>query len=251
MKARLYIFLLLLISPCVQVNAEIENPSHIKLVSEEWPGTTNRDGTGLYWDIFRYVYEPVGIKVRTMTLPYEASVLYVQRNKADIWLGSYIHERHFPLYPRWHFDVDPVAVMFRKETQKYYEGITSLTNKKVAWIEGYNYDRYFDVPMIKHELRNRKSIMRMLKRKRIDYFVGARDVMELERDALYPNDSSLIIRDLIGLKLYPGFKDSPKGQRLRQIWDERMSQVYNSEKMKQLFKKWQYDYPFDDLDEKQ
>ena len=39
-------------------------PGEIIFASEERSNATNRDGTGLYWDIFRAVYSSMGIKTK-------------------------------------------------------------------------------------------------------------------------------------------------------------------------------------------
>ncbi|WP_390618325.1 substrate-binding periplasmic protein [Maricurvus nonylphenolicus] len=228
------------------VHAKAEKLDEILLASEEWQRATLSDGTGLYWDIFRYVYEPAGIKVKTLTFPYETAVSYVQRGRADAWLASYLNEREFALYPQWHFDAEVVSVMYNKDNHTTFEGIESLTNKQVAWITGYAYHLYIDVPMQIHELNNRKSILRMLKRGRIDYFLDAEIDIGLAKKEFYPGDKSLIIKDLIKLKLYPAFADTAKGQKFKSIWDQRMPKIYKTKKMKQLFKQWEFDYPFDD-----
>ncbi len=64
------------------------NPSEIIMASEEWTNATNRDGTGLYWDIFRAVYEPVGIKTKFIIQSYMESVL----NKGIIEVSRYMVE---------------------------------------------------------------------------------------------------------------------------------------------------------------
>ncbi|MDB5849349.1 MAG: hypothetical protein JWP29_3101 [Rhodoferax sp.] len=38
-------------------------PTEIRLVSDEWHKTARKDGTGLYFDLIRMVYEKHGVKV--------------------------------------------------------------------------------------------------------------------------------------------------------------------------------------------
>lgn len=127
-----------------------------------------------------------------------------------------------------------------------FRGVDSLAGKKVAWVRGYDYHKYFDVPLIKYEVNNRKSILRMLKRGRIDYFMDSPNTMARAKDKFYPGDASLVIRNLSKLKLYPAFSNTAKGHMLREIWDQRMPKIHQTTKMKNLFKQWGFDYPFDD-----
>ncbi len=248
MDNKLVFLLLISFLQFMPMPVKANGPDEIILASEEWERATLSDGTGLYWDIFRYVYEPVGIKVNTLTVPYETAVGYVQRGRADAWPASYLNEKDFALYPHWNFDAEIVSVMFNIDSHTNFEGIKSLTNKNVAWIKGYDFHHYIDVPLQIHELDNRKSILRMLKRGRIDYFLDAQIDIALAKEKFYPEDNSLIIHDLMKLKLYPAFSNTPKGRKLREIWDERMPKIYQTEKMKNLFKQWGFDYPFNGSD---
>ena len=40
---------------------EASVPGKIMLASEQWNDYTNKDGTGLAWDVLRQVFEPEGI----------------------------------------------------------------------------------------------------------------------------------------------------------------------------------------------
>ncbi len=248
MNNKLAFLLLISFLQLIPLHVKADGPDNIVLASEEWKQATLSDGTGLYWDIFRYVYEPVGIKVNTLTVPYETAVSYVQRGRADAWLASYLNEKGFAIYPHWNFDTETVSVMFNQDSHTSFEGIESLANKNVAWIKGYDYHNYINVPLKIHELDNRKSILRMLKRGRIDYFLDAQIDITLAKEELYPGDNALIIRDIMKLKLYPAFSNTDKGRKLRDIWDERMSKIHQTPQMKNLFKQWGFDYPLDQRD---
>jgi len=232
--------------PISSANAEtaVQTPTNITLASEEWKNATHSDGSGLYWDIFRYVYEPIGITVKTVSIPYETAVNYTERGRADAWVGSYIDEKEFPLYPSWHFDIDVISVMFTSEKADQFQGANSLNNQRVAWIKGYDFYPYFDKSIVAFEIENRKNLLRMLKKGRIDYYLDARVDMDFAKNELYQNDDSLIVRDLLTLKLYPAFSDSEKGKALSRIWDQRMEEIKDTKKMKGLFKQWGFDYPF-------
>ena len=64
-------------------------PGEIIFASEERSNATNRDGTGLYWDIFRAVYGSMGIKTKIIIQSYNGSVSLVKQHKADAAVGIY------------------------------------------------------------------------------------------------------------------------------------------------------------------
>ena len=104
-------------------------PTEIKLVSEAWVNGAQEDGTGIYWDIMRLVYEPLGIKVEYNTTDYARSVALVKQGEMDAWLGSYLNEEQNIIYPKWHFDADVVVALYKKSSDFQWQGKKSLAGK--------------------------------------------------------------------------------------------------------------------------
>lgn len=74
-------------------------PGKVVLASEEWNDYTNKNGSGLAWDVLRQVFEPAGITLQTRSVPYTRSVGLAQRGEVDGWVGSYREEATGVLYP--------------------------------------------------------------------------------------------------------------------------------------------------------
>lgn len=111
MRAWLLALLLGCLAP-LSALAEQALPTEIQLVSEYWAGHTNRDGTGLAWDIMRQVFEPAGVKMSFRIVPYTRSIGLVQRGEADAWLGSYRNEiSQRIVYPQHYYDADRIAAL--------------------------------------------------------------------------------------------------------------------------------------------
>lgn len=91
--------------------AQAESLRTINLVTEQWPGHTNPDGTGLAFDLLRKVYEPEGIELHYRIVPYTRSVGLVQRGEADAFVGAYPNEVPQVLFPRWHYDADQINAL--------------------------------------------------------------------------------------------------------------------------------------------
>ena len=104
------------------------------MASEEWTNATNRDGTGLYWDIFRAVYEPVGIKTKFIIQSYDGSVRLVKKNRVDAAVGIYPDLIQGALFPQYPFVKDYILVLYKKNKLHQWNGQASLLNKRIAWI---------------------------------------------------------------------------------------------------------------------
>ncbi|HOV15660.1 MAG TPA: hypothetical protein PK771_15335, partial [Spirochaetota bacterium] len=64
----------------------------ILIVTDEWEGTTNKDGTGLYFDIIREVFKEDGYTFNIKFYPYARSVYLLERKEADLVIGPYKDE---------------------------------------------------------------------------------------------------------------------------------------------------------------
>ena len=211
------------------------------MVSEEWSGYTNADGTGLAWDLLRKVFEPAGYKARTRTEPYTRAAGLVERGEADLWVGSYKDETA-SLYPRWNYDVDHVYALGL--SARSGPDISLLGQYQLAWLRNYQYQRY--LPGIKHytEVQRRTGILSMLDLGRVDYYIDAlSEIQALLGES--PQQSAYKVTHIIELPLYIGFTDSPKGHRLRALFDQRMDELVPSGQLREIFAKWHQPYPFE------
>ncbi|QEY61111.1 ABC transporter substrate-binding protein [Metapseudomonas lalkuanensis] len=223
-------------------------PDHeIHLASDVWPGHTEADGTGLGWDILRRVYEPEGIQLKVHIVPYTRSIGLVQRGEADAWVGSYRNEAEGAYYPRWHYDVDQVSALSLNSTP--VPSLATLGRYRLAWIRGYDYQNY--LPNLKHftEIQRRSGILSMLELGHVDFYIDARtevdDVLDTATDR-----SRYRVTPLLRLPLYLGFADTPRGRRLADIFDRRMTALVTSGELRPLFKRWKQPYAFDKEPEK-
>lgn len=221
-----------------------EGLTDISVSSESWEDATNKDGTGLYWDIIRLIYEPLGIKVKLDITSYARSVALVKQKQSDAWVGSYLDEEEDVIYPKSHFDADVVAAMFIKKTDQKWNGEQSLQGKNVGWIKGYELHEYLDVKFNKRELSKRDVVLELLKNGSLDYFIDAVAEFDTHFGEALKNDDSLEIETIKHLNLYLGFVNSEKGQKLADIFDDRFAIIKESGELKALFEKWDFTYIF-------
>jgi len=215
-------------------------PTDIIMASEEWTNATNRDGTGLYWDILRAVYEPLGIKTKFVIQSYNGSVKLVTKNRVDVAVGIYpdlIEGAHFSQFP---IVKDYVLVLFKKNRLNAWNGQESLQNKEVAWIQGYSYDEYLEVPVKKREFSNRDNILRQLDGDQLDFFMDTRNDMESVLNKGILDVSHYAVETVLELDRFLVFADSRKGKKLKKIFDHRFPDLVKSGEIERLIVKWNW-----------
>jgi len=209
----------------------------IFVVSAKWEKLTSQDGSGLYFDLVRMIYEPLGIKVRIEIFPYKRSSIMVKKKQADAWLGSYINEEDYAYYPQYYFDHDIVTAMFKKSKFPRFKNQESLKNLNVCWIRGYDYDEFISVAIVKHERNSRKAILFSLEKERFDVFLDARFDMLNAIKELHFDTSKYKLIELFEFKLYPAFTKDSRGKTLRDIWDKQFKKYLDSGEIRALYLK--------------
>ena len=227
------------------------NVKDISVVSEPLPGLTNEDGTGLYWDILRAIYEPAGIAVKFEAVPLKRAQMMIGDQSADAMLGHYRGDSKDFIFPQWHYSAQNICAIFKKGRLNW-NGQHSLVGKRVAWIRGAEYDKYLSVPVVGDEKSDHVGPLLMLNVDRIDVFLDDRaellKTFQVSADRLKKEgfaSENFQIEDVLELKLYPAFADTPRGRKLAEIFDDRMPQLLSSGKLEALFKQWNYGaFPF-------
>ena len=240
MKKTAFLFLVCLFCPIFCPTLVGSTPAEIILASEEWANATNKDGTGLYWDIFRAIYEPVGIKTKFIIRSYRGSVGLVKKNQADAVVGINPERIDGALSAKYPFVKDYVLVLFKKNKQNQWNGQETLKNKKIGWLKGYSYDDYLEVPVIKKEFTKRESILRRLDKDQVDFFMDTRKDLESVLNKGIIDVSSYTVETVLELERYLVFANNKKGKELKKIFDQRFPNLVKSGEIEKLFAKWNW-----------
>jgi hypothetical protein len=226
------------------------NDRKLTIYAPHWEGYTNPDGSGFGWAIVRAVFEPADVEIDIKTAPYTRSVKAVVDAHADAWLGAYLNDHPAAVYPAWHFDADRFSAVMREGDAANWAGKASLRGADVAWIPGYNIDKYLDVDMGSvRKIDSRRQAMRLLARGMLDYFLDA--TWEAE-NALNNLPSGLsradfAVKHVKNIKLYPAFAPTPEGRSYQRIWDRRLPKLLYTDKLAALYDKhdltlWPFDH---------
>ncbi|OPB13573.1 ABC transporter substrate-binding protein [Pseudomonas fluorescens] len=216
-------------------------PGKVVLASEEWSNYTNKDGSGLAWDVLRQVFEPADITVQTRTVPYTRSIGLAQRGEVDGWVGAYRDEASGVLYPHWHFDADHIYALGLATAPT--PSLATLGNYRLAWVRGYKYEAYLPNLHRFNQIERRDSILPMLQHARVDFYIDSLTEASL---VLNQSDepSQFKLTHIAELPLYVGFADTERGRALMAVYDRRMAALIDSGELKPIFLRWKQPYPF-------
>jgi polar amino acid transport system substrate-binding protein len=110
----------------------------------------------------------------------------------------------------------------------------------VAWIKGYAYDEYLEIPVIKKEFYYRDNILRRLDNDQVDFFLDTRNDMESVLSKGIVEISQYTVETVLELDRYLVFANNSKGKKLKKIFDRRFPHLVESGEIERLFAKWNW-----------
>ncbi|MEH6345813.1 MAG: transporter substrate-binding domain-containing protein [Bermanella sp.] len=210
----------------------------ISVVAPEWENYTNTNGSGLYWDIVRAIYEPVGIKVKTRNAPWNRSMKLVSKyHTYNAILGEYLETEEALIFPKYPIDVEYLTVFHK--AQDSWTGLADFSGKKVGWLKDYD--------LIEEEVRNFKLMefrhidrgMEMLTEGEIDFLIDEEDevLAAMERNKVAP-ENYVLDEMPEGTDVYMAFAVDRLSKELISIYNERLPILMKSGEMIKIYQKW-------------
>lgn len=223
---------------CVQAQESIK-PTTIIVATPMWEDQTHEDGTGLFFDIIRKVYEPSGIKMKFEIVPWKRAEEMVAEDQADVIPAGYKDDPG--VYPKNPLYVDYTTAVFKKSVIKEWKGLQTLKEKNVIWQRGYN---FHNVPALKalslkwSEFDDYAQAWEMLKNDRVDAYLES--LIDLER-YIRKNKIDMSVYQsevLVAKNAYLRFSKSDKSKKLIEIYDKKIPELIASGELEAMFKKW-------------
>ena len=207
----------------------------LTVATDVWEDYSNEDGTGYYTDLLKAIYEPQGINVVIKYVPYMRSVEMIANKKADVMLGAYEGEDIEGTYAKYPIEMDVVDAAVSPELAASWQGVNSLTGKKVGAVRGNEFSEYTEVDMKYREVSNLRSLLKMLNHKRIDAVLDYEpDILSAEKTTGEQSRFEIKTEVLVNPSFFV-FANSKKGEKMRKIFDEYYIKLYKSGQVKKLY----------------
>ena len=149
-----------------------ESINTIVIATEAWDQYTNEDGSGLFLDIARAVYQPLGIEIKVDYVPYNRALHLLKFKTADAMFGTYSADKEGKDYivtPRYPIDTERTIAIFKQSQDRKWQGIESLRNQHLGWVRGYDYQDNLTVDIASHaEVLDSRQGLKMLEAGRFD-----------------------------------------------------------------------------------
>ena len=225
-------FVKILLLLCVITHTSIcfaEKPV-LRVVAEEWIGSTNADFTGKYWDIVRAIYgEQYDLKLEVVS--WDRALNLVSKNQADIVIGVYKGQFPNVITPTLHLDMDSSFYLLFNSKKHEINSLSDIDNLSIAGVNNYVLKSSLPPNVELYSMDDLANVSRLIKRGRLD---GAL-LYAKELNAADPDKQLDHIEILPKQKMYFGFPDTKQGKQLATIYDEKMPTLLAQGKVKDFF----------------
>lgn len=206
----------------------------INIVGDEWDGYSHADGTGVYFELISEVYSDYAINFQIDS--YNRSLNAFKQANVDIFVGVYREDLPKAILPNWHLDIDyPISVFTLKESPKI-SASSDLENIQLSWLRGYSFEKYLPKIEPPYLVNDIFKGFELLQNKRIDGFIDYSYNVPGNLQGKLNQHQVMPSRHM-----YLAFQNNVHGRKLAQIFDEKMLQLRNSGKLKELYKE-DYDH---------
>ncbi|MCF6245911.1 MAG: transporter substrate-binding domain-containing protein [Desulfobacula sp.] len=238
MKNRIVFMIFIILFIFSDLHAQNVKITSINIATPYWENVTNRDGTGLYFEILRRIYEPSKIKISFRILPWIRAKKMMQNRKFDVMLIGYYASKTDDLFPRYPIDSEPIGVIYRKGIIDKWLGQKSIEGKKVVWLRGYGFSHYLDVDVILNEVNKQEQGWELVKIKRGDFFIHPFSDLRIYVNTHKSDMDMMEMRVIFEKNLYLRFANTEKSKRLIAIYDQGIQELLKTGELKTIFDKW-------------
>jgi polar amino acid transport system substrate-binding protein len=240
MKNKLIVFLFLLSATWVRA-AGPDTITEINISTVVWDGYTQKDGVGLYHDLFKLIFADKGIKVNVKYDPFKRCIVDLESGVCDMTPGAYKeHANDKVVLSAKLIGVDLLSVAYKTGAGKWSSD-KDFEGKTVGWLRGYDFDVNGTIKgnIKKLEYDEVGTALKMLLLGRMDYMVEYKSEMEKLIAALPKPADVTVVQDVVqGKEYYMGFSVTPRGKALAQIWNDGFAELEKAGKLKELYAKY-------------
>jgi len=208
--------------------------SKVTFVTDEWPGYTERNGSGHYSSLIEKLFGKDNFSITLM--PWKRARAEFGKGKFDGIIGE--DNMQQCEYPKWPIDSNKLGVFYRKEALAKYGGVKSLQGKKVIWVRGYDLQKFGDVKA-DFEVDDAIAGMKMIIAGRADVLIDYTADMQaqFEKDKISKEKFAIEDVEFSAGGIYVCFK-GPKAKENAAKFDAEMDKLDASGQLLAHYKQW-------------
>jgi len=199
----------------------------LNIGASEWEEFTNKDGSGIYFDLIRKIYsnEKLSIKMDS----YNRIIHQFDNRKLDMVIGIYRGDVKKGILPQWYLDTEsPIIAIYDPKITKL-DHAADLELLTASWIRGYQFERLIPEVDSPYLINTFDDGIKLLENGRIDVLI----------DYAYNLDDNHHKYKTLELTpeqhIYVAFQRNKNGQKLANRWDSEMTQLRETGELADIY----------------
>ncbi|MGL5358525.1 MAG: substrate-binding periplasmic protein [Shewanella sp.] len=213
------------------------SPISIKVVTSTWAGYAHLDGTGYYFEMLRRIFPAPKWQLEVEFMPFARTLYLVEHNRVDLTLGVYRQDIQQGLLSQYPLEIDAIDAAVTPQLAATWQGVASLSHKKVLARLAYRYNVLTTVPMDYEEGSDMLTMLNSLNSGRIDAVLDYQAEMLALVPKLKKPQSFVIIKGVLNAEVFFAFASTDKGRMLKQHFDREHKRLIDSGEQARLFSK--------------
>lgn len=211
---------------------------NIRLMTKSWPGYTNEDGTGGYFELVQLVLKPKSGELQLEFSNFNRALGLVEKQQADLVLAVTKEDGHKLLLSAEPIDFDTIMAVYAPRLQlRPPLTIKQLSELRLAWDLAYNYGAALGLSVPGYEVHSVQQGLEMVIKGRIDVYLAEQsDLKESGQPLLQKHQ--LVQQEILQVPVYVGFSRSVRGAMLKKRWDKGMAALQHSGALQQLYQRY-------------
>ena len=245
----IFVWILLLPLPSQSEPSTATTPDQPLIIStDEWPGITNKDGSGFIFELLRTIYEPLGIKLSQQFMPWKRTLHEVAIGNADIALGVWRKADGKSAKGLWTSDYplmeEHVHAVFLASKVLHWQGQKSLLGQDVAIIRGFDTELpYLKTSMKIYYVNDYDQALRMLIAERVSFVMGEQLLTKVIMPKYVKKGHKISQQRIYSHLSYVAFSPNERGKHFLQLYTKRMTQLLASGELQSFYRKWGWEMP--------
>lgn len=201
--------------------------SPLLVASSQWPGYTEADGQGVYFEVLRQALRSQGVEFKVQVSNWKRARFAFDQQRADVLVCDYASEHASGVYPKWYLDMDPAVFVF---TRQPMPSLQQLKGQSVGWVLGYKFAHLVPSEIQLVEVNSHADGFRLLQGGRLTAVVSYQQHVPADWQGPIFKTQVQAPRPL-----YPVFQNTVSGRELARLFDQGMQQLQQQGRLQALY----------------
>tara|TARA_R110000737_G_scaffold298233_2_gene305077 strand:+ start:665 stop:2146 length:1482 start_codon:yes stop_codon:yes gene_type:complete len=202
--------------------------SEVRVGADEWVDYTNKDGTGIYFELLKAIYPNYTLQFKLA--PFNKTIDAFEQKEVDIVIGVHRDDISKALFPKWYLDTEYPVNAFYNDKLNTIKQPSDLYNKRLSWLRGYKFNRYISSKQNNVIVDDINKGFDLLANQQVDAFIDYSYNLTAEETKLYSSFEIAPSRHI-----YIAFQHNRFGKALAKQFDKNMQKLRDEGRLATIF----------------